>query len=129
VKMLMNNITEGTILNEKFKGKGALLPRIPMIPTDIVLEFKLCSFLCDSLLQWPSTKHKDNRYRSVWTEFEKSMLLTWTTLYIYLYTYMACSRIGKPSNLYVHAPEGRTKNIVCPNGLQQISSMNIELSR
>jgi hypothetical protein len=26
---------------------------------------KACSFRCDSPLQWPSTKHKDNRYKYV----------------------------------------------------------------
>jgi hypothetical protein len=37
------------------------------------------NFLCDSLLQWPSTKHNDIAL-SVWTKFGKSMLLTWTTV-------------------------------------------------
>jgi hypothetical protein len=40
---------------------------------------KVCNILCDSLLQWPSTKHKDIVI-SVWTKFGKSMLLTWTTV-------------------------------------------------
>lgn len=35
VKKLMNNVIEATILNGKFKGEDVLLPRIPMIPTDI----------------------------------------------------------------------------------------------
>jgi hypothetical protein len=37
------------------------------------------NILCDSLLQWPSTKHKDIVI-SVWTKFGKFMLLTWTTV-------------------------------------------------
>lgn len=32
--------------------------------------------------------------------------------------YVASSRVGKPSDLFVHAPDGLTKNIVCPNALQ-----------
>jgi hypothetical protein len=38
------------------------------------------NFLCDSLLQWPSTNYKDITI-SVWTKFGKSMLLTWTTVF------------------------------------------------
>jgi hypothetical protein len=36
---MMNNIIEATILNGKFKGEDVLLPRIPMIPTDMPFEF------------------------------------------------------------------------------------------
>jgi hypothetical protein len=39
----------------------------------------VCNFLCDSLLQWPSTKHKDIA-TNVGTKIGKSMLLTWTTV-------------------------------------------------
>jgi ATP-dependent DNA helicase PIF1 len=65
VKNVMNNIIKVTILNGKFKGEDVLLPRIQMIPTDMPYEFKLCSFRCVSSLQWPLTKHKDNRYKCV----------------------------------------------------------------
>jgi ATP-dependent DNA helicase PIF1 len=37
---MMNNIIEATILNRKDKGGDVLLPRIPMIPTDMTFEFK-----------------------------------------------------------------------------------------
>jgi ATP-dependent DNA helicase PIF1 len=44
VKKMINNIIETTILNEKFKGEDVLLPRIPMIPTDMPFEFKRLQF-------------------------------------------------------------------------------------
>lgn len=44
VKKLMNNIIEATILNGKFKGEDVLLPRIPIIPTDMPFEFKRLQF-------------------------------------------------------------------------------------
>jgi ATP-dependent DNA helicase PIF1 len=37
---MMNDIIEATIFNAKFIGQDDLLPRIPMIPTDISFEFK-----------------------------------------------------------------------------------------
>jgi ATP-dependent DNA helicase PIF1 len=41
---MMNNIIEATILNGKFKGEDVLLPRIPMIPTDMPFKFKRLQF-------------------------------------------------------------------------------------
>ncbi|GFW67169.1 ATP-dependent DNA helicase [Trichonephila clavipes] len=32
--------------------------------------------------------------------------------------YVVCSRIGKPSDLLVYAPDGKTRNIVYPTALQ-----------
>jgi ATP-dependent DNA helicase PIF1 len=43
-KKMMKNIIEATILNGKFKGEDVLLPRIPMIPTDMLFEFKRLQF-------------------------------------------------------------------------------------
>jgi ATP-dependent DNA helicase PIF1 len=36
---MMNNIIEATILNGRFKGEDVLLPRIPIILTDMPFEF------------------------------------------------------------------------------------------
>jgi len=65
MKNLVNNIIEAIIWNGKFKVKDVLLLSIPMIPTDMPFEFKLCSFRWDSPLQWPSTKHKNNCYKCI----------------------------------------------------------------
>ncbi|XP_055845040.1 uncharacterized protein LOC129911312 [Episyrphus balteatus] len=40
VKRLMKNLIEATILTGKFKGEHVLIPRIPMIPSDLAFEFK-----------------------------------------------------------------------------------------
>jgi len=40
------------------------------------------------------------------------LLLSWTVLYV------ATSRVGKPSDLFVYAPDGKTKNFVYPQVLQ-----------
>jgi ATP-dependent DNA helicase PIF1 len=41
---MMINIIETTILNGKIKGEDVLLPRIPMIPTDMPFEFERLQF-------------------------------------------------------------------------------------
>jgi ATP-dependent DNA helicase PIF1 len=63
---MMNNIIEATIFNGKFKGEDVLLPRIPMITTDMTFEFK--RFLFPVRLAFAMTikpNHKDNRYKCV----------------------------------------------------------------
>jgi ATP-dependent DNA helicase PIF1 len=40
IKKIMKNVIEAIILNEKFRGENILLPRIPIIPTDVPIPFK-----------------------------------------------------------------------------------------
>ncbi|XP_026477738.1 uncharacterized protein LOC113383704 [Ctenocephalides felis] len=40
IKRITGNIIEATILTGKFKGEVVLLPRIPMIPSDLTIPFK-----------------------------------------------------------------------------------------
>ncbi|XP_039968153.1 uncharacterized protein LOC120779862 [Bactrocera tryoni] len=44
IKKLMPNLIEATILNSKAKGEDVLIPRIPMIPTDMPFNFKRLQF-------------------------------------------------------------------------------------
>jgi ATP-dependent DNA helicase PIF1 len=41
---MMNNIIEATILNRKFRGEDLLLPRLPLIPTDMSFGLKRLQF-------------------------------------------------------------------------------------
>ncbi|CAH2108468.1 unnamed protein product [Euphydryas editha] len=70
VKKLLPNLIEARILTAKSK-EVCLIPRIPMIPTDMPFEFER--------LQYP--------------------------------------RVGTPNRLFIHAQNGKTKNIVYPNVL------------
>ncbi|GFW53690.1 ATP-dependent DNA helicase [Trichonephila clavipes] len=66
VKKMMNNVIEATILTGKFKGEHVLLPRIPMIPTDMPFEFKSLQFPVRLAFAMTINKaHKDNRYKCV----------------------------------------------------------------
>jgi ATP-dependent DNA helicase PIF1 len=45
IKKLMKNVIEIIILNGKFRGENILLPRIPIIPTYVSIQFKRLQFL------------------------------------------------------------------------------------
>jgi len=91
----MGNVLEVTILNGKFEGEVVLLPRISMIPSDSSIPFRQLQFpIC---LTFAMTINKsygqtisicgldlDNPV------FSHSQLL-----------YAACSRVGKPSSLFI----------------------------
>ena len=40
----MENLIEATILTGPFEGEAVLIPRIPMIPTDLPFQFKRLQF-------------------------------------------------------------------------------------
>jgi hypothetical protein len=41
VKKLMSNVVQATILTGPLKGEDVLIPRIPMIPTDMPFQFPI----------------------------------------------------------------------------------------
>jgi ATP-dependent DNA helicase PIF1 len=51
IKKLMKNIIKAIILNGKFRGENILLPRIPIIPTDVPIQFNAFNFQLDWHLQ------------------------------------------------------------------------------
>lgn len=105
VKKVVNNIIEATILTGKFKGVDILLPRILMILTDMPIEFKWLQF--PPQLAFSMTINKAQG---------QSLQLCGLNLanpcFSHGQLYVACSRFGKPSDLFVYAPDGKTKKFV-----------------
>ena len=92
-------------------AEDVLIPRILLIPTDIPFEFKRLQFpvrlafamtinksqgqslgVCEINLEYPCFSHGQ--------------------------IFVACSRVGKRSALFVYLPEGKTKNIVYHQALK-----------
>lgn len=111
VKKIMNNIIEGTILNGKFKGEDVLVPRIPMIPIDIPFEFKRMQFPVRLAFAMTINKAQGQSLQVCGINLENPC-------FSHGQLYVACSRVGKPSDLFVYATDGKTKNIVYPSALQ-----------
>ncbi|XP_043259365.1 uncharacterized protein LOC122403185 [Colletes gigas] len=105
VKQIMNNIIYATILKGKFKGEQVLIPRIPLIPTDMPFEFKRIQFPVRLAFAMTINKAQGQSLDVCGLNLENEC-------FSHGQLYVACSRVGKPSALFVLAPEQKTKNIV-----------------
>ncbi|XP_037928494.1 uncharacterized protein LOC119662912 [Teleopsis dalmanni] len=89
----------------KFKGENILLPRIPIIPTDVSIQFKRLQF--PIRLAFAITINK-----SQGQTLKVCGLNLANPCFSHGQLYVACSRVGKPSDLCIHGQIGLTKNIV-----------------
>ena len=111
VKKLMTNIIEANILTGPFKGEDVLIPRIPMIPSDMSFQLKRLQFpirlafvIMINKAQAQSLELCGIYLHNAWFSHEQ--------------LYVACSRVGNPENLFNYTETGTTKNIVYPQVLE-----------
>lgn len=102
IKKLLNNVIEATILKGKYKGEDVLIPRIPMIPTDVPFEFKRLQFPVRLAFAMTINKSQGQSLSVCGINLENPC-------FSHGQLYVACSRVGKPSDLFVHAPGNQTK--------------------
>ncbi|XP_072392548.1 ATP-dependent DNA helicase pif1-like [Diabrotica undecimpunctata] len=105
VSKLINNVIYATILIGKFKGEEVLIPRIPMIPTDMPFEFKRLQFPIRLAFAMTINKSQGQSLKVCGLNLEHSC-------FSHGQLYVACSRVGRPSALFVFAPDNKTKNVV-----------------
>ncbi|XP_008178848.1 uncharacterized protein LOC103308021 [Acyrthosiphon pisum] len=110
VKKLMNNIIEATILNGKFKSENVMLPRIPMVPTDLPFTFKRLQYPVRIAFAMTINIAQGQSLQVCGLNLENPC-------FSHGQLYVACSRVGRPADLFVYAPDGKTKNIVYPKAL------------
>lgn len=111
VKKLMDNVIEATILKGEYKGEDVLIPRIPLIPADLFFEFKRIQF--PVRLAFAMTINKAQGQ-----SLEVCGLNLINPCFAHGQLYVACSRVGKPSALFIHTTDRKTKNIVYPKALE-----------
>jgi ATP-dependent DNA helicase PIF1 len=104
VRNLMNSIIEATILNGK-------LPRISMIPTDMPFELKRLQFPVRLAFAMTITKAQGQSLQVCGLNLENPC-------FAHGQLYVACSRVGKLSDLFMYAPGGKPKTIVYPKALE-----------
>lgn len=110
VKKLMPNLIEGTILTGKGKGEVVLIPRIPMIPTDMPFQFKRLQYPVRLSFAISINKAQGQTLKVCGLNLEQ-MCFSHGQLYV------GCLRVGTPNSLFIRAENGKTKNVVYPNVL------------
>ena len=99
----MINVIHTITLKGKFKDE-VLIPRIPMIPTDMPFEFKRIQFPI-----WVTLAMMINKSQG------QSLSVCGLTLenpcFSHGQLYVACSRVRNPSALFVLAPNNKTRNV------------------
>jgi hypothetical protein len=88
-------------LNGIFKGEDILWPHIPMIPTDVSFEFKRLQFPVRLAFVLTIKKTQGHRY--------KCGLNLENKCFSHGLLYVACSRVGKASDLFVYTLKGKHK--------------------
>ncbi|XP_037942473.1 ATP-dependent DNA helicase pif1-like [Teleopsis dalmanni] len=105
IKKIMGNVLEITILNGKFEGEAVLLPRIPMIPSDSPIPFRRLQFPIRLAFRMTINKSQGQTMSICGIDLENQVFL-------HGQLYVACSRVGKPSSLFIYTPQELPKNIV-----------------
>jgi len=110
IKKLMNNVIQSTIIKGNFKGEEVLIPRIPIIPTDLPFQFMRIQFPVRLVFAMTINKLQGQSLEVCGINLE-------FPCFSHGHLYVASSRVGKPSSLFIFAPENKTKNIVYQNAL------------
>ena len=101
----MKNVIEAIILNGNFRGENILLPRIPIIPTHVPIQFKRLQFPIRLACAMTINKSQGQTMSAWGLDFS-------TSCFSHGQIYAACSRVGNPYSLFALAKDGITKNIV-----------------
>ena len=110
VKQLFPHVIEATILTGCAKGEDVFILRIPLIPTDLAFDFKRVQFPVRLAFAMTINKAHGQTLKVAGINLEKPC-------FSHGQLYVACSRVGSPQNLFIFAPEGKTKNIVYQKAL------------
>lgn len=113
VTHLSRNIICATILTGSAKGENVIIPRIPLIPTDLPFQFKRLQLPQFKRLQFPVklafsitvNKSQDQTLNVAGLHLE-------TSCFSHGQLYVACSRVPSGKNLYVLASNRNTTNVV-----------------
>ncbi|XP_054285654.1 uncharacterized protein LOC129002107 [Macrosteles quadrilineatus] len=111
IRSLQRNVIEAEILTGCGAGEVVFVPRIPLIPSNYPFEFKRLQFPLNPCFSMTINKSQGQTLSTAGIELGDAQCFSHGQLYV------ACSRVRSPTNLYIHAPGGRTTNIVYEEAL------------
>ena len=111
VKKLHNNVIEATILTGQGKGQTTFIPKLPLEPSDCPIPMRRVQFPVKLSFAITINKAQGQSLQVV------GLNLT-SPCFSHGQLYVGCSRVGTPANLYIYAPNNRTKNVVYKAALQ-----------
>jgi len=120
VKNLYFHLIEATILTGFAKLREVFIPRIPPILTDLSFDVKRIQFPVRLAFVTSINKAQKQSLKIAGIHMQNPRFL-------HGQLYVACSRVGHPTNLYILAPGGKTRNMVYPAALQRHFSHNITI--
>ena len=111
VKQLYPHLIEAEILTGFGKGEHVFISKIPITPSDTPVEFKRIQFPVKICFAMTINKSQGQSMRVAGLHLE-------SPCFAHGQLYVGCSRVGSHENLYIFAPNGKTKNLVYPEVLQ-----------
>ena len=108
IKSLMPHVIEATILTGCAKGEDVFIQRIP---TDMPFEFKRLQFPIRLAFAMSINKARGQSLKVAGINPE-------TPCFSHGQLCVTCSRVGTAQNLYIFAPDAKTKNVVYQRALQ-----------
>ncbi len=112
IKNLHTHVLEATIITGNYVGDDVLIPRIPLIPSDIPFEFKRLQFPIRLSFAMSINKSQGQSLKRVG-------LNLMSPCFSHGQLYVGCSRVGSSKGLYICCQdEGFTENIVYKEALK-----------
>ncbi|KAL0902327.1 hypothetical protein ABMA27_000223 [Loxostege sticticalis] len=111
VTELRRHIVQATILTGGATGETVLIPRIPIIPTNLLFQFKRLQFPLKVAFSITINKSQGQTLKVAGIHLG-------SPCFSHGQLYVACSRVSKARNLFVYAENNKCQNVVYRNVLQ-----------
>lgn len=105
IQKLLPNLIICKVLTGIGKGEMTLIPRIPFIPNEDWIHFKRVQFPVRPAFAKSINKAQGQTIKCCGVNLEDPC-------FSHGQLYVAFSRVGSPTNLYIHAPLNKTPNVV-----------------